>query len=350
MVIYFFTLIGFRLSKLLGNSLFRSIEIVYKFIFRDWISSFNFEEHNFYTEFNLTCAMTSSVAFYQLASSVKSFHTDLQRLHKGQKFFANSAHSKQGIYSTKKREESEISSEIASDSLHYPGYLVAHLIYGYVLLFLIFFGLVVLSKFFLLFPNIFFGTSQVLFPLILMVFLKLIIIKFMTKTVFLPDDNQRITNLTPYFTIAYFNFFFDCFLGLMACMSRVWQTTIVSLITLPRLDKSMFNQDRDMILLRRLDKGHLSYINFVRMEHWYNNPVLNGFCEMLIESMLFSQIYKGKFEVSAKSELLINVSQAQNDLDDDEDDGTKPLQIIKSIQHILPHSNHSVTFKSSNYN
>lgn len=45
--------------------------------------------------------------------------------------------------------------------------------------------------------------------------------------------------------------------------------------------------------------GHLSYINYVRMEHWYNNAVVKGFCEMLIESMLYSQIYKIKFYTKA---------------------------------------------------
>ena len=35
------------------------------------------------------------------------------------------------------------------------------------------------------------------------------------------------------------------------------------------------------------------------MEHWYNNAVVNGFCEMLIESMLYSQIYHLKFDIKA---------------------------------------------------
>jgi hypothetical protein len=87
---------------------------------------------------------------------------------------------------------------------------------------------------------------------------------------------------------------------LVACMSRVWQTTVISLIRLPRLDKSMFNRDEEL-LMRRLDKGHLAYLNYVRMEHWYNNPVLNGFCEMLIESMLYSQIYRAKYDALAKT-------------------------------------------------
>ncbi len=60
------------------------------------------------------------------------------------------------------------------------------------------------------------------------------------------------------------------------------------------------------------NKGHLAYINYVRMEHWYNNPVLTGFCEMLIESMFCSQINKMKYEKMAKYSFSINKRMIDN--------------------------------------
>ena len=60
---------------------------------------------------------------------------------------------------------------------------------------------------------------------------------------------------------------------------------------LTRIDTSMFNRDSDF-LIRRLDKGYLAYSNYIKMEHWYNNPIVNGFCEMLIESMIYSKLNK----------------------------------------------------------
>ena len=77
-------------------------------------------------------------------------------------------------------------------------------------------------------------------------------------------------------------------------MSRKWQTTFVSMIFLSRLDKTMINRESGL-LLRRLDKVHLSYMNHVRMEHWYNNGLMNGYCEISIESMIYSQFYKQHF-------------------------------------------------------
>lgn len=74
------------------------------------------------------------------------------------------------------------------------------------------------------------------------------------------------------------------------------------------------NQFKFTRLLKNiLFTGHLAYINYVRMEHWYNNSVVNGFCEMLIESMLYSQIYRLKFDIKAShSVTLIQHPEEEN--------------------------------------
>jgi hypothetical protein len=300
MVIYFFTLFGFRLSNLFGNTIVVTIELVYRFIFRGMIPTFNFDDHNFNAEFRLTCLFTSLVCSIQLLLSIKSFHADLIKMHKGEKLISSLVQKySDNNYRMKTQEErKKMSTAITSDSLHFPGYLIAHLVYGYALLFIVFFCFTIFFKLLFYFPKLLQISSQVLLPLFILVSLKLICIKYATSLIFLREDGQRITNLAPYYTLSYFNFFFDCFLGFVACLSRIWQTTVVSVLTLPRLDTSMFNRDNEL-MMRRLDKGHVAYINYVRMEHWYNNPVINGFCEMLIESMFYSQMYKFKFEVKA---------------------------------------------------
>lgn len=37
------------------------------------------------------------------------------------------------------------------------------------------------------------------------------------------------------------------------------------------------------------------------MEHWYNNPVVNGFCEMIVESMINSKLTKSQLDDTQKS-------------------------------------------------
>lgn len=321
MVVYFFTLFGLRLSNIFGNALVGTIELIYKFIFRGLIPSIDLEAHNFNAEFRTTCLLTSFIVFFQLLSSIKTFHEDLLRLNKGEKFFTSFIlRYKDEDYKKIIQKRNKESVTIASDSLHFPGYLVAHLVYGYVLLFLVVFGVVVIFKVFYYLPGAMQTAINLLLPLFILFAFKFVSLEYLIRTIFLRNDKQRITNLAPYYVISYFNFFFDCFLGLVACASRIWQTTIISMIRLPRLDKSMFNREDDL-LMRRLDKGHLAYLNYVRMEHWYNNPILNGFCEMLIESMFYSQIYKVKYELMTfsdarfirhNSKLSQSQSQSQN--------------------------------------
>lgn len=147
MVVYFFTLFGLRLSNIFGNALVSTIEIIYKFIFRGLIPNVDLEAHNFNAEFRATCLITSFIIFYQLLSSIKTFHEDLLRLNKGEKFFTSFIlRYKNDEYSEVVRKRNKESVTIASDSLHFPGYLVAHLVYGYVLLFLGVFVVVVIFK------------------------------------------------------------------------------------------------------------------------------------------------------------------------------------------------------------
>lgn len=295
MVVYFFTLFGLRLSNIFGNALVGGIEILYKFLLGGLIPTIDMDSHNFNAEFRITCILTSIIIFSQLLSSIKTFHEDLLRLNKGEKFFTSFVFRyKDEEYSKVIKKRNKESLTIASDSLHFPGYLIAHLVYGYVLLFLAVFFVVVVFKIFYYLPGAMQASINLLLPIFILFTFKFVSIKYLVRTIFLRRDQQRITNLAPYYVISYFNFFFDCFLGLLACASRIWQTTIISMIRLPRLDKSMFNREDDL-LMRRLDKGHLAYLNYVRMEHWYNNPILNGFCEMLLESMFYSQIYREKF-------------------------------------------------------
>ena len=303
MVVYFFTLFGLRLSNVFGNALIGTVEMIYRFAFKSLIPGLNIEDHNFNNEFRMACFLTTVIITVQLIQTIKTFHNDTIKLHRGEKFFRSLVLAyKEEDYEKMVQKRNKISSTIASDSLHFPGYLVAHLVYGYVLLFFVILSVVLFSKIFYYLPGVSQTMLQILLPVFILVSFKFLFINFLIRAVFLRDDAQRITNLAPYYVITYFNFFFDCFLGLVACMSRIWQTTVISLIRLPRLDKSMFNREDDL-LMRRLDKGHLAYLNYVRMEHWYNNPVLTGFCEMLIESMLYSQIYRAKYDSMAKSSI-----------------------------------------------
>lgn len=317
MIVYFFTLFGIRLANLFNDLLVKCVELASQYIYGISSVVSRAQKLSLIQEIRFTCIATSFVIIIQLFLSIKSFQHDLVKLHKAENVFGSLINN----YDFKKyakiiKRRNRMSSEITSDSIHFPGYLIAHLVYGYLVLFAGLFSMLLVVKFCYIHPNIIYSLSQIVLPLVIMMILKLIIVQFMTKFIFLKHDSYRISRSIPYHTIAYFNFFFDCFLGLVACMSRVWLTNFISLLTLTRLDVSVFNKD-GIFFIRRLDKGYLAYINYVRMEHWYNNPVVNGFCEMIIESMLNSKIKRKQIEepiIGSNTMRLIRLrSQSQGD-------------------------------------
>jgi hypothetical protein len=265
MIIYFFTVFLLRMSSIFGNKLVSSINSLYQYLILSFNSDVSllktFENHNLFTEFMITCILTSGIIVTQLILSIKNFKQYVFYLRRCT--VDNTTKTYINLWKTEK----EANVMIVSNSLHFPGYLIAHLVYGYWLIFCILFIIVIVFKFLFYFPQVLSMSTQIFLPLFILILLKLLSVKFLTRTVFLDtkDNTRRMTNLTPYYTMVYFNFFFDCFLGFVECLNRIWQTTIVSLFFLPRLDISMFDE-KNKLLLQQLDKGHLAYINFVHME------------------------------------------------------------------------------------
>lgn len=299
MVVYFFSVFLLRMSSIFGDWYIRGIDFMYQLIFRNLDSSFPFDNHNIFTEFSIACLLTSGVTIIQLLLSIRSFKEYVMWLHRGGRYDKTDSNKYERINLRKvHHDQSKINTMMTSHSMHFPGYLIAHLVYGYVILFLVLFGLILVCKILWYLPQTLDLVVQIFLPIIIMIALKVVGMKFLTKAVFLRESSERITNLTPYYTASYFNFFFDCFLGLIACLTRVWQTTVISLICLPRLDITIFNQQNELIM-KQLDKGHLAFINFVHMEHYYNNPVLNGFCDILIETLFQSYILEDRLNKKA---------------------------------------------------
>jgi len=88
-------------------------------------------------------------------------------------------------------------------------------------------------------------------------------------------------NLRVYFIFTYFNFFFDCFLGMISCAFRVSKGWIVTFIYLPRLDYCILGRS-----LEKGDPGFISYVSFIHMECLHTHPVLIYFCSIVNEQII----------------------------------------------------------------
>ncbi|CAF3384875.1 unnamed protein product [Rotaria sp. Silwood1] len=85
-----------------------------------------------------------------------------------------------------------------------------------------------------------------------------------------------LNNLRSFFVFAYFNFFFDCFLGIVSCGLRVTKATIAAILFFPRLDYCIFGRT-----LEKMDSGFISYVSFIHMECLHTHPVLVYYCSLV---------------------------------------------------------------------
>jgi hypothetical protein len=83
-----------------------------------------------------------------------------------------------------------------------------------------------------------------------------------------------------YFVFVYFNFFFDCFLGMVSCALRVSKAHLATFMFLPRLDYCIFGRS-----LEKMDSGFISYASFIHMECLHTHPVLVCFSSIVNEQI-----------------------------------------------------------------
>jgi hypothetical protein len=89
---------------------------------------------------------------------------------------------------------------------------------------------------------------------------------------------MALKNRSQFFVFAYFNFFFDCFLGMVSCALRVSKASMAAIVFLPRLDYCIFGR-----ALEKADSGFLSYVSFIHMECLHTHPVLIYYCSLINE-------------------------------------------------------------------
>ena len=279
MIVYFFTVFLFRVSNLFGGLTEKIVELLFRILFKNELEKKYMTDWYIMWEFRTAYVTTSIISMIQLIQSINAFNARIQNL---------STTNKDSFFLLK----SSARSNVVRKSLHFSGYLVAHLVYGYIILLFFILLIILLIRIVIEMPSIFFDLIQFILPIVLMIMLKSVFIRSIIASVIkCKSCRRRQTPLTAYSTLSYFNFFFDCFLGFMSCINRIWKTTVISIFYVIRLDVSLFNE-KNSIILKSLDKGHVAFINFSIVEHSYNHPIINGFCEVLTESLFQSFIHQ----------------------------------------------------------
>lgn len=100
------------------------------------------------------------------------------------------------------------------------------------------------------------------------------------------DDHEEshlftLENRHAYFLFVYFNFFFDCFLGIISCVSRLIKSAIAVVLYMPRLDYSVFGRS-----LEHIDNGYTAYTSYLYVEAMHTHPILITFTQIIYMDIL----------------------------------------------------------------
>ncbi|CAF4255590.1 unnamed protein product [Adineta steineri] len=233
----------------------------------------------------------------------------------------------------KKKFDSVSSSSILQRSFHYSGYQVGYLAYGFVIINYAIFIICLIFKILFIHPLLIKIVLKILAPLFILFALKHIIVYCLTKYFFLriirshrnlrqniehqQKNNQQqdiynerqdqaiyvdssasstsstdddyydeshlftLENRHAYFLFVYFNFFFDCFLGIISCILRLLKSSIALALYMPRLDYSIFGRS-----LEGIDNGYTAYTSYIYVEAMHTHPILITFTQIIYMNIL----------------------------------------------------------------
>ncbi|CAF1609857.1 unnamed protein product [Adineta ricciae] len=169
--------------------------------------------------------------------------------------------------------------ELMSKCLHFSGYLCGYTAWGFIIFYKISFVFCLLLRLWIRYDSRWFQNMlAICLPIVLVYLLKHILISILSEFVFLQNFGRTpsLNNRRIYFIFSYFNFFFDCFLGILSCFIRVSKAVLASFMFMGRLDYSFMGRN-----LERLDQGYATYVTFIHMEVIHGHPLMVTFCDIV---------------------------------------------------------------------
>ncbi|CAF0738745.1 unnamed protein product [Rotaria sordida] len=277
----------------------------------------SFENLSFQNEIYLSCLLSFFIYVIQLLLGLKKYQTDMLDYYQGKYY--------------KKNQDLLSSSCVLQKSFHYSGYQVGYLAYGFIVINYFMFITCLLFKLLFIHPLLTKILLKIILPMIILFALKHIIVYCLTRYFFLrvirsnrnlrqniehdrknehdnyterqdqaiysgstgssistPDDNDHdeshlftLENRHAYFLFVYFNFFFDCFLGIVSCISRLFKSGIALVLYMPRLDYSIFGRS-----LEKIDNGYTAYTSYLYVEAMHTHPILITFTQIIYMNIL----------------------------------------------------------------
>jgi hypothetical protein len=286
-LLYYITCIIIRKSNQIVNLSSNFLVLIINFIFRMSInnnensfSAFNSKAQldliveslfrNVNTLIIISCCLTSFIYIVQLLLGIKNYHKIVLDAYRG-------------IYLDIPSPKAFSNAKLASSSLHYSGYAIGYLLWGYLILFEVILVVMIIIRFLVKFYFIAENLAKIFLPILTIFLFKKILIWYLCRFFLIEKSKNKtfgLRNNKLYFLLNHFNFFFDCFLGSFVCLMRMAKSSLAALFFMPRLDYSIFGRQ-----LEKSDMGFISYVTFIHMEVNQTHPVKCCFVHLLKESL-----------------------------------------------------------------
>ncbi|CAF3528746.1 unnamed protein product [Rotaria sp. Silwood1] len=160
---------------------------------------------------------------------------------------------------------------IVSKSVHYSGFLVGYMAWGFLICFHLIFLFLSFIRFITFQMRYFELVLAITVPVTVVYLLKMVTASSAGKFLFMQSDYEKINidNRKTYAIFVYFNFFADCFLGVASCIIRLIKATFLNLVYMARLDYSFLGRP-----IEKFDLGYAAYVSYLHMEVTHTHPVM----------------------------------------------------------------------------
>jgi hypothetical protein len=189
---------------------------------------------------------------------------------------------------------------LASGNIHFAGYFIGYLIWGFILIAIFSAIIAICLEAFIHFGDVRLIEKilKAIIPTILFILFKQYLNQILAQYVFLQHYGEvlSLNNRRLLMIFIYFNFFLDAFLGFISSIFRLIKSILGGIIYMCRLDYSPLGRK-----LETADGGFSAYCGFIHTECVHRHPVLLVFASHLYTQFKMKQLIEEKMIFGDKS-------------------------------------------------
>uniref|UniRef100_UPI00358FBD70 stimulated by retinoic acid gene 6 protein-like n=1 Tax=Myxine glutinosa TaxID=7769 RepID=UPI00358FBD70 len=189
--------------------------------------------------------------------------------------------------------------------VRYPGWQVAYLLWGYIILHLTYFLLAMIVAYAIVLPimasnNALAFQSMGLLMLGVFFMISVIVAQVLICGIFFlqdkinPSDTDKplaLNNRRAYQNFSYFFFFYNVILGLSTCLFRFVASFLIGVWLIARIDRTILPRGYEVI-----DVGFATWIGMLKSDLYHSHPVLLVFCHHLLIGRTCRKHYSGSLQ------------------------------------------------------